>query len=100
MEFKIKSELVPKVEGKRFREDGRLHRYVRIYLEAVPPEALKEIESVQYELHPTFRERTRLSANSASQFDIKIWTYGYFNIRAKVFMKNGPPLDVAGFVRW
>lgn len=100
MEFKIKSELVKGVEGKRFREGGRLHRNVRIYLEADPPDALKDIDSVQYELHPTFRDRVRVSDDSTNQFEIKIWTYGYFKVRAKLIRKDGSPQYVDGFVRW
>lgn len=99
MTFEIKSELVPDVKGQRFRKGGRLYRNVRIYLEAVDDD-LDAIDSVQYELHPSFRQRIRVSENRAENFEIRIWTYGYFKIRAKLLMRDDSIKSAEGIVRW
>ena len=41
--LKIRSEKVPEVPGKQFRENGKLHRLVRIYLEG-PKEEIERFE--------------------------------------------------------
>lgn len=100
MAFHIRSERVPSSEPKSFREGGRDHYYVRIYIESDSPEELDAVDSVQYELHPTFRQRYRVSTERATGFEIRIWTYGYFSARAKIVKKDGPPETIEGFIRW
>ena len=100
MAFNIQTELVRGVEGKQFHEGGRVHRNLRIYLEAEDSHALDDVAYVKYELHPTFSERIRVSNNRKTQFDIKIWAYGHFRIRAKLLMKDGSLQLADGFVRW
>ncbi|MFQ5641490.1 MAG: pYEATS domain-containing protein [bacterium] len=100
MNLEIKSEIVPRSKPQRFREGGRLHRNVRIYLQSSREEELDKIESVQYELHPTFRDRFRTSSNRTRNFEIRIWTYGYFKIKAVMRFKDGSSKTVEGFVKW
>lgn len=100
MPYKIKSNEVGGVEPKRFRKGGKLHHYVRIYLEATDGDFLNSIKLVQYELHPTFREPIRVAHDSRTQFEIKIWTYGYFGIDATIVMENGSTQNIQGFVKW
>lgn len=100
MPFKIRSNEISGVEPKRFRAGGKLHHRVRIYLEATDDDSLEEIRSVQYELHPTFRERIRFSDDAVNQFELRIWTYGYFPMRATLLKNNGTTEDIKGFVEW
>jgi len=100
MKITIESKRVIGVQPKQFREDGTLHHNVRIYLTADDDKSLDKIESVQYTLHPTFRQRIRVSDDRAKQFEIRIWTYGYFPIQAKLLKKDGSVETVDGFVRW
>ena len=99
-EFEIKSERIKGIEPKRFREGGRPHYNVRIFVEADEEEALDSIEKVQYELHPTFRNRTRVSSDRRRKFEVRIWTYGYFDIKATLMFKDAPPRDIDGYVSW
>jgi hypothetical protein len=99
MDLKIRSERISGVEGKRFREGGKLFRNVRIFLEGSDSD-LDKIDSVQYELHPTFRERYQVSSNRRKNFELRIWTYGYFGIKAKLIMKDNSIQIVQGFVKW
>lgn len=100
MKIAIESRRIVGVQPKQFREDGTRHHNVRIYLTADDDKNLDEIESVQYTLHPTFRQRIRVSDDRAKQFEIRIWTYGYFNIQAKLLKKDGSVDTVDGYVKW
>jgi hypothetical protein len=100
MPFKIKAAAVADVEPKRFRPGGRLFRLVRLYLESEQGPSLADVRSVEYELHPTFKQRYRLSEDAAREFEIRIWTYGYFKARAKVMLQTGQEDVAEGFVRW
>ena len=97
--LKIRSQKVPEVPGKQFRENGKLHRLVRIYLEG-PKEEIDKIKSVEYELHPTFRQRYRQAEDPRNQFEITIWTYGFFKIKATLFHEDKTFEIIEGFVRW
>ena len=87
-------------EPKTFREGGRPHQNVRIYLEADESTDLEQIEMVRYELYPTFRERLRVSNDPTKQFEIRIWTYGYFQILAGLYMQDGARQEIKGMVKW
>ncbi|MDA0735136.1 MAG: hypothetical protein O2909_09970 [Chloroflexi bacterium] len=100
MAFRIKSERIRGIESKPFREGGKKHYSVRIFLDADSPEELDQVDSVQYELHPTFRNRQRVSSNRATQFEIIIWSYGFFTAKAKIVKKDKPPENIEGFIRW
>lgn len=100
MPYRIKSQEVSGVEPKVFRKGGRRHHKVRIHLEATGDDSLDRIRSVQYELHPTFRERMRVANDVINQFEIMIWTYGYFRIQATLLMKDGTTQVIHGFVKW
>jgi len=100
MSYEIKSERVKGNEPKIFREGGRNHYYVRIFVKPDQPEELDEIDSVQYELHPTFRQRNQVATLQTNGFEIRIWTYGFFNAKAKIIKKVGAPESKEVFVHW
>ncbi|MGE3467257.1 MAG: pYEATS domain-containing protein [Pyrinomonadaceae bacterium] len=98
-QFQILTELVRGVPPKQFTEGGRYYYYVRIYLEGLPS-ALETIDLVKYMLHPTFKVRTRISDDREHQFEIKIWTYGYFDTTATIVFRDGTTQAVRGYVEW
>lgn len=100
MAFSIKSEIVPQSEPRRFKEGGRLFRNVRIYLIADSKNELDRVEAVQYELHPTFRQRYYVATDRRNNFEIRIWTYGFFNTKATISFTKGETVTIKGFVRW
>ncbi len=100
MKLEIKSEVVPRSKAQRFKDGGRLHRNVRIFLVAEDEADLDKIVSAEYELHPTFRERHRRSLDRFRNFEIRIWSYGYFKTKAVVRFEDGSTTTVQGFVRW
>ncbi len=100
MSLKIETERVKGITPKKFREGGRDHYFVRIFLNPDSSAELDEVDSVQYELHPTFRQRIQVATERANGFEIKIWTYGFFNAKAKIIKKDGSPEPIEGFVKW
>ncbi|UCC53633.1 MAG: hypothetical protein JSV68_06590 [Anaerolineaceae bacterium] len=100
MPYQIKSTKVSGVEPRIFRRGGKSHYKVRIYLEPTDEDSLSSIKSVQYKLHSSFREPFRVSDDFRNKFEIKIWTWGYFEIEATLIMTNGTTELVEGYVRW
>lgn len=100
MSISIKCGVVPNSEPKRFRERGRLHRNIRIYLHSEEKDELDNITKVIYILHPTFKNRYRESSNRIRNFEIRIWTYGYFKITAELTFSDGKTEKISDFVKW
>jgi len=98
--YTIKTELINNVPPKRFVSGGKYHYYIRIYIDAEPETFLDSIELVKYTLHPTFRNRQRVSENRTSNFDIKIWSYGYFDTKALLLFRDGNTQEISGYVSW
>lgn len=98
-EFLIKSELDAGVPPKQFVDGGKHHYYVRISLDA-PAAALDEIDLVKYELHSSFKDRYRVSVDRAKNFEIKLWTYGYFDVKANIILRTGATNAITGYVNW
>src|SRR5262249_12893169 len=100
MGFHIKSKRLPQnpvKEGKLF------YFYVRIFLESHgnKPEAMENIDYVIYRLDPTFGDhRLQRSNNRAADFEIKIWTYGWFPVSATVMTRDGQPFEIQGKVEF
>ena len=51
----------------------------RIFVDE-PDDRLREIESVEYTLHPTFPEPTRISTDQETKFALEASGWGEFNI--------------------
>ena len=87
-------------ETVRFRKGGKKHYSIEIFLESDSPEEMSNIKAVEYELHPTFKERYRYTSDSSSGFKIVIRTYGFFNIKAKITKSDGTTKTVSGKVNF
>lgn len=77
--YKIKHELVKrggKIRVRKFSRRGYDHFSLRIYVEG----DLHQLEYVEYELHPTFKNPTRLEYQRKGGFPLTIWTWGEFEI--------------------
>lgn len=98
-EYEIKTELLENTTPKQFNKDGRFYYYVRLYIQA-SPSALDAVEFVKYKLHPSFKDRFRISQNRARNFEVKLWTYGYFDVEASLVMKDGSTGSKSGYVQW
>jgi transcription initiation factor IIF auxiliary subunit len=77
-----------KIKYQIFHSGGREHYHISIWLEGSDIE-LDAIEKVEYELHPTFRNRNRNSSNRSKKFGITFWTWGMFAIKTTIHYKKG-----------
>ena len=97
MSYHIRTARVPNSETKLFREGGRPHYNVKIYLEA---DELDQVDSVEYKLHETFKNRHRIGRDRMNKLEIRIWSWDYFNARAKVIKNQGAPEAIQGLIKW
>ena len=84
-------------QPRRFRAGGKNHYQVVLSLEGDQTE-LDQIQSVKYVLHPSFRDPERLSDDKNSNFGTKIWTYGFFPVKAMVKHNDGTETSIDGEV--
>jgi transcription initiation factor IIF auxiliary subunit len=83
---------VPSDKGKA----DRTFYEVNIWLEG-PPELVKDVKAVEYELHPTFSPRT-VRRNSPPKFSLRLKIWGAFTVKARVFFADGATLDLFRFL--
>ncbi|MGK7924817.1 MAG: pYEATS domain-containing protein [Spirulina sp.] len=88
--MQVKSELIKqdsRVPYRRFSKDGYEHYNIRIFIDA-DPETLQKITKVEYILHPSFKNRKRVSIARENGFAIKIWTWGMFQIEVIIYFDD------------
>ena len=79
---------------------SRMHFFVRIYLQSSDRLDLNDIRYVIYELHPTFRQPKQVANNKFNDFEIKIWTWGFFDIKAFIVMRGGKIVELQHYVQY
>ena len=88
-DLQVKHELVrrgDKVRFRKFHKGGAEHFNLRISVEGSD---LEEVESVEYELHPTFPSPLRTVTKKEDGFPLEIWTWGEFEIPVTFHFKDG-----------
>jgi len=100
LQFHVRTERVEGVPKKKFEGNPRDHYYVRMFIEGQTPSALDNVKYVIYELHPTFRNPKRISEDRHNNFELKIWTWGFFNVNCQVFLKSGDMIGIKGNVKY
>ncbi len=92
MSLQVKSQVIKNPDGKikyrKLNPDGSEHFHLGVWVDGSTSE-LKTIHSVDYELHPSFRNPMRHSENLENKFGITFWTWGMFDIAVTVTLKNG-----------
>ena len=92
MTIKFERQVIKNPDGKIkyriFNKGGKEHFHIGVWLDA-DVEQLKKIESVQYELHPSFKRSVRQSRDRENKFSVTIWTWGMFNITATINYTDG-----------
>lgn len=102
--FVVKSKRLKK-EAEEDKDTRLLFFYISIYLDdngSTGKSYLNydDIEYVEYVLHPTFPDRYRVSKDREKKFEIRIWTYGFFSVKAKLFLRAGKILEARGKVEF
>ncbi|MGI9011542.1 MAG: pYEATS domain-containing protein [Nitrososphaeraceae archaeon] len=60
----------------------------------IPNRILSNIEHVEYYLHPTFHPDIVKSFNKDNNFLLNLTSYGTFDLKAKVFLRDGTVKDL------
>ncbi len=98
--FVIKSTRLKKEAEK---DNGLFYFFINIFLDNENKTgknfiSYDDIDYVEYKLHESFPNRFRVSRAKDDQFEIKIWTYGFFHVSAKIFTKWGQIIEAKGKV--
>lgn len=106
--FVIKVERDPNVAPRKFGEGKYLNFYVRIYLaldsslmsSQRPFYNFDDVSLVKYELDPSYHDPVRSSSERRNDFELKVWTYGFYPIKATIYFKMGQPITIMGNVQF
>lgn len=97
MSLEVKSQVIKDQDGRikfrQFNPDGHEHFQLGVWVDG-PTSELKNILSVDYRLHPSFRNPMRHSDNLESKFGITFWTWGMFDIAVTVNLNDGTRQDL------
>jgi len=102
--FLLKVERDASVLPKKFPNHRYLSFFIRIFIDYIDNSSmenkylLEDISFVKYELDPSYRDSNRLAENPQNNFEIRVWTYGYYPIQATIFPKYGSSYILKGNV--
>ena len=85
---------------REFRDGGRVHYRVKIWIRATETDSLDDIQEVVYQLHKSFKVPERKASDRKSRFALKIWSYGFFDITATLTLNSGEKPTIHGRVEW
>ena len=74
-----------KIRFRKFNASGAEHFAIRLYVEG----DVDALESVTYELHPTFPNRVRHVRDPQGGFKLDIWTWGEFDVDVTFHRQDG-----------
>ena len=100
--MQVKSKILKRgsqIPYKVFHNGGKDHYNVKIYLDA-KPNTLASIKMVEYVLHPSFRNRRRVSSDPENHFAIGIWTWGMFDIKVTVHFQDGKTQEIPHYINY
>jgi hypothetical protein len=104
--FVIKVERIPNIQPKRFEKSKYLNFYIRIFIDIDNTSTSKniylmnDISFVRYELDPSYVDPIRISKDRTKNFELKVWTYGFYRVKATIYLNLGSPIDVYGEVKF
>ena len=84
----VRHKVLRKAGRVRFRKFSR-NGYDQFKIRVSVSGPLSEIESVEYELHPTFINPVRISRDRSGGFPIEFWTWGEFEIFVTIHFVDG-----------
>lgn len=89
----VATRIKPGEHTKPENDDEYMFFHIRIFLQQGPNESdtlnYADIDKVTYELDPTFRPRMRVSSDGNKQFEVRIWSYGFFKVNVTIFTRWG-----------
>ena len=96
--FRIGCERVRGVDPRKVKEN--FYFQIRIFIDAYDRLDLHDVRYVIYELHPSFRNPKQISRSIRNDFEIQLWTWGFFDIKAKIVFKEGHVQEIQGYIQY
>lgn len=72
----------------RFRVEGKSHYQMILGIDSKNDPGLDSVIYVKYKLHPTFKDRLRVSSDKANKFQIELLAWGTFEVGVIIGMQN------------
>ena len=83
------------------KNQGRPYYTIRVRLEADSPEFMQKVSKVIYHLHPTFPNPDREIKDLESNFELKTYGWGQFNLSADVYFDdNSKPVRLFRYINF
>lgn len=80
-----------KVRFRQFTKNGYDHFLIRLSISG----SLDDIDYIEYELHPTFKDNIRTANDRDNGFPIEFWTWGEFEIVVMAYFLNGKEKELS-----
>ena len=74
-----------KIRSRTFQAGGYMHFNVRLFVDG----EIEDLQSVEYQLHPTFRNPHHVVEDPDRGFALDIWTWGEFDIVVTLHFQDG-----------
>jgi len=101
--FTVKAEVIRDSQGGikfwRRSKTSREHYHVRIWIDGEPTD-LDRVDQVDYLLHLSFHQQTRISKSRSTNFAIAIWTWGIFSMQLTLHMKDESKSEFDWFLNY
>lgn len=94
--YRIKATINKNFKPIAFKVKGKPH--YQIFLEVEPNNGIdmSDVSRVEYTLHPSFKDRIRMSNDVSNNFQIEIKAWGSFVVKAKLFKNDGTTNEISG----
>jgi hypothetical protein len=106
--FVLKVDRIKDVKPDRFKNGKYLNFFIRIFLDIDEKSgnnreniySINDVSFVRYELDPSYRDPYRISESPQNNFELRVWTYGFYPFKATVYLKFGATVALNGFVHF
>ena len=85
-----------RIRFRKFTKGGYDQFKIRLSLSG----PLSQIEYVEYELHPTFRDPVQISKDQSAGFPIEFWTWGEFEIFVTARFLDGHDEELTYYLKY
>jgi len=94
-DYKLSVVLNTSYKPLRFRVEGKKHYQMILGIHSENDPDLKQVQFVNYLLHPSFKDRLKSSSDRGNKFQIEILAWGTFEVGVKVGLKNDEAYEFA-----
>ena len=82
--YRLKTIINKNFKPIKFRSDGKPHYQIFLEIESKEDPKLESLKSVEYVLHPSFKNRLRSSSERENKFRIELKAWGTFVVNVRL----------------